>query len=243
MEPLHLIVDKVRSCYAPAMSGLPPFPPLPAASLASRRETVADALREAITSGRLQAGQKLTESGVADHLGTSRAPVREALRQLEQEGLVISYPYRGTEVLGVSQEEIENVLVPVRISLEKFAFRKAMPRLTDADYAHLQSLVRTMEEAAEAADAALLADEDIRFHEAVVTLSGQQHCLQIWRSIQPRVRAYFRRDASHYSDAAVVAEQHRELVHALRAGDEQALDRAVTAHINTHFKGAPDPSE
>ncbi|OSC68488.1 GntR family transcriptional regulator, partial [Streptomyces sp. 4F] len=141
------------------MSGLSALPALPSASLASRRETVAEVLREAITSGRLQAGQKLTESGVAEQLGTSRAPVREALRQLEQEGLVISYPYRGTEVLGVSQEEIENVLVPVRISLEKFAFRKAMPLLTDADYAHLQSLVRTMEAAADASDAALLADE------------------------------------------------------------------------------------
>ncbi|WP_217145582.1 GntR family transcriptional regulator, partial [Streptomyces sp. AC627_RSS907] len=154
------------------MSGLSALPALSSASLASRRETVADVLREAITVGQLPAGQKLTEAGVAAQLGTSRAPVREALRQLEQEGLVISYPYRGTEVLGVSQEEIENVLVPVRVSLEKFAFRKAMPRLTDADYAHLESLVRNMAAAAEAADAASLADEDIRFHEAVVTLSG-----------------------------------------------------------------------
>ncbi|MET8571739.1 GntR family transcriptional regulator [Streptomyces sp. NPDC004783] len=225
------------------MSGLPSLPALPSASLASRRETVADVLREAITSGQLQAGQKLTESGVAEQLGTSRAPVREALRQLEQEGLVISYPYRGTEVLGVSQEEIENVLVPVRVSLERFAFRKAMPRLTDADYAHLESLVRNMEAAAAASDAALLADEDIRFHEAVVTLSGQQHCLQIWRSIQPRVRAYFRRDANHYADATVVASQHQELVDALRGGDVQALDRAVAAHINTHFRAIEDSSE
>ncbi|WP_410534706.1 GntR family transcriptional regulator [Streptomyces sp. KL2] len=225
------------------MSGSPKLPALSAASLASRRETVADVLREAITSGWLQAGQKLTEAGVAGQLGTSRAPVREALRQLEQEGLVISYPYRGTEVLGVSQEEIENVLVPVRVSLERFAFRKAMPRLTEADYARLHLLVRDMEAAAEAADAALLADEDIRFHEAVVALSGQQHCLQIWRSIQPRVRAYFRRDASRYSDATVVAGQHQELIDALRAGDEEVLDRAVTAHINTHFGAPEEPSE
>ncbi|WEV24069.1 GntR family transcriptional regulator [Streptomyces sp. 71268] len=225
------------------MSGLSALPALSSASLASRRETVADVLREAITVGQLTAGQKLTEAGVAAQLGTSRAPVREALRQLEQEGLVISYPYRGTEVLGVSQEEIENVLVPVRVSLEKFAFRKAMPLLTDADYAHLDSLVRNMAAAADAADAATLADEDIRFHEAVVTLSGQQHCLQIWRSIQPRVRSYFRRDASRYADATVVAEQHRELVDALRAGDERALDRAVTAHITTHLGATKDPAE
>jgi DNA-binding GntR family transcriptional regulator len=215
------------------MTGLPA---LSRASRASRRETVADVLREAITSGNLQPGQKLTEAGVAEQLGTSRAPVREALRQLEQEGLVISYPYRGTEVLGVSQEEIEHVLVPVRVALEKYAFRKAMPRLQDADYERLGSVIASMEEAAAAGDTASLADEDIRFHEAVVELSEQQHCLQIWRSIQPRVRAYFRRDAGYYSEPSKVAVQHRELIDALRSGDPGRLDDAVVAHVGTHFK-------
>lgn len=214
------------------MTGLPA---LSRASLASRRETVADVLREAITSGNLQAGQKLTEAGVAEQLGTSRAPVREALRQLEQEGLVISYPYRGTEVLGVSQEEIEHVLVPVRVALEKYAFRKAMPRLEDADYARLDDLIADMEAAAAAGDTASLADGDIRFHEAVVELSEQQHCLQIWRSIQPRVRAYFRRDAGYYAEPSKVAVQHRELIDALRSGDPERLDDAIVAHIGTHF--------
>lgn len=214
---------------------------LPPTPFASRRETVADVLRDEITSGNLQAGQKLTEAGVAQQLGTSRAPVREALRQLEQEGLVISYPYRGTEVLGVSQEEIENVLVPVRISLEKFAFRKAMPRLTEGDYSDLESLVNSMEAAADRNDPGLLADADVRFHDAVVTLSGQQHCLQIWRTIQPRVRGYFRRDASYYTRPADVAGQHRELIIALRSGDEELLDRVVTAHIETHFTTTQEP--
>lgn len=234
------IVDKVLFCYPHLMSL--PFS-LPSMPFASRRETISDVLRDAITSGNLRAGQKLTEAGVAEQMGTSRAPVREALRQLEQEGLVISYPYRGTEVLGVSQEEIENVLVPIRISLEKFAFRKAMPRLSETDYADLESLVSNMEAAADRNDAALLADEDIRFHDAVVTLSGQQHCLQIWRTIQPRVRGYFRRDASYYTHPAEVAAQHRDLIAALRSGDDQLLDRAVTAHIRTHFTPDLEQSE
>ncbi len=216
-----------------------PFP-LPPPALASRRAGVADVLREAITTGHLPPGKRLTETSLAEQMGTSRAPVREALRQLEQEGLVVSYPYRGTEVLGVSQEEIDNVLVPVRVALERFAFRKAMPRLSEADYTHLNSLIAGMRTAAAAADAGLLADADIRFHEAVVTLSGQQHCLQIWRSIQPRVRAYFRRDARCYTDPTEVATQHVALVDALRGGDEQALDRAVTAHIHTHFSTAQE---
>lgn len=214
------------------MSALSSLPSVPAAS---RRERVAEILREAITTGDLEVGQKLTELELAAQLGTSRAPVREALRQLEQEGLVVSYPYRGTEVLGVSQEEIENVLVPIRVALERFAFDKAMSVVTDDDIAGLESIIDSMDAAASAGDLTRLADDDIRFHEAIVILSGQQHCLQIWRTIQPRVRAYFRRDANYYGDSHAVAEQHRELIRALRSGDRDHGLQAITEHIRTHF--------
>ncbi|MGR6742877.1 GntR family transcriptional regulator [Microbacterium sp. F1-18] len=218
-----------------------PTPSLPPIPTASRREQVAEVLREAITSGDLEPGHRLTELELASQLGTSRAPIREALRQLEQEGLVVSYPYRGTEVLGVSQEEIENVLVPVRLALERFAFAKAMEVCTDEDAAALAAIVASMDDAAGAGDLGRLADEDARFHEAIVVLSGQQHCLQIWRTIQPRVRAYFRRDASYYADPHAVGAQHRVLLDALIAGDQDAGRRAISEHIRTHF-GDPSAS-
>lgn len=217
------------------VSDLSSLPPVPAAS---RREHVAEILREAITTGDLTPGQRLTELELAAQLGTSRAPVREALRQLEQEGLVVSYPYKGTEVLGVSQEEIENVLVPIRVALERFAFDKAMSVVTDGDIARLSAIVTSMDDAASRGDFARLADDDIRFHEAVVILSGQQHCLQIWRTIQPRVRAYFRRDASYYGDSHAVAAQHQGLIDALRSGDHERGQLAITEHIRTHFSAA-----
>ncbi len=221
------------------MTALSSLPSVPAAS---RRERVAEILREAITTGDLEPGQKLTELELAAQLGTSRAPIREALRQLEQEGLVVSYPYRGTEVLGVSQEEIENVLVPIRIALERFAFDKAMSVVTDDDIAALTAIIDSMDEAASTGDLARLADDDIRFHEAIVVLSGQQHCLQIWRTIQPRVRAYFRRDANYYGDSHAVAEQHRDLIRALQSGDGEHGAQAITEHIRTHFSST-EPRE
>lgn len=220
------------------MTALSSLPPVPAAS---RRERVAEILREAITTGDLEPGQKLTELELAAQLGTSRAPVREALRQLEQEGLVVSYPYRGTEVLGVSQEEIENVLVPIRVALERFAFDKAMSVVTDDDIAGLNAIIDSMDQAASEGDLARLADDDIRFHEAIVVLSGQQHCLQIWRTIQPRVRAYFRRDADYYGDSHAVADQHRDLLRALKSGNSDHGLQAITAHIRTHFSSAVPP--
>lgn len=206
---------------------------LPTIPTKSRRERVADAIRNAIVDGSLEPGQRLTEIELCTQLGTSRAPVREALRQLELEGLVASYPYRGTEVLGVSQQEIEHVLVPVRLTLERFAFAAASKHI-DAEVAEkLNVLVEEMRSAAH--DPAQLADTDIQFHEMVMELAGQPHCLQIWRTIQPRVRAYFRRDATYYDDPKVVADQHSLLLAALTAGDPDALDNAVVEHIRTHF--------
>lgn len=209
--------------------------PLPRVPAESRRERVAQILREAITSGQFLPGHRLIELSLAAQLGTSRAPIREALRQLEQEGLVVSYPYRGSEVVGVSQEEIEQVLVPVRLTLERFAFSRALPLLTADDFAVLETLIKEMQQAADKGDADRLADGDIRFHEHVLVRSGQPHCLQMWRTIQPRVRAYFRRDAPAHDTPHSVAVQHRLLLSALRTGDETRVLAAVDEHIRTHL--------
>lgn len=206
---------------------------LPAVSPLSRRERVAGILRDAIISGELQPGQRLTEGELSAQLGTSRAPVREALRQLELEGLTVSHPYRGTEVLGVSQEEIDQVLVPVRVVLERFAFAKASAQIDAVAEAELAGIVAEMEASAD--DPARLADTDIRFHEFIIRLSQQPHCLQIWKSIQPRVRAYFYRDARYYDDPSDVAEQHRKLLAALKTGDEAEIVSGITEHIHIHF--------
>ncbi len=215
---------------------------LPRIPSESRRERVVQILREAITSGQLQPGHRLIELDLASQLGTSRAPIREALRQLEQEGLVASYPYRGSEVVGVSQEEIDEVLVPVRQTLERFAFRRALPLLTDDDFTGLARLIVDMRAAADAGDADRMADADLRFHELVITRSGQAHCLQMWRTIQPRVRAYFRRDAPAHETPHSVAEQHERLLSALRSGDQQQVLDAVDEHIHIHLTPKTEPA-
>jgi DNA-binding GntR family transcriptional regulator len=202
----------------------------------SRRHRVAQVLREAITSGRLKPGDKLVELDLAAQLGTSRSPVREALRQLENEGLVVSFPYRGTEVMAVSQDEIEHMLVPVRMTVERFAFTRALPLLEQRDLDELQRLVTRMRTAATNADEAQLAELDVRFHEYVIERSGHLHCLQVWRTIEPRVRAYFRRDAARWTTTDNVPHQHEVLLDALRSGDEQRVVTELERHINTHTR-------
>jgi DNA-binding GntR family transcriptional regulator len=208
---------------------------LPALAQTSLRARASDVLRAAIVDGRLRPGDRLKEVEIAERFGVSRAPVREALRQLEHEGLVASHPYGRTEVLGVSQDEIVEVLVPIRLTIESFAFRRAMPLLSDRDFETLGELVTRMREAGVDSDLDQLAADDVRFHELVIERSDQPHCLQIWRSIEPRVRAYFRRDAPAHPRPDELAEEHQELLDALKAGDEDRLIATLTQHIHHHY--------
>src|ERR687885_2825181 len=171
-----------------------PLDALPRISDDSRRHRVVAALRGEIVAGRLRPGDRLVESDLSDRMGVSRGPIREALRQLEHEGLVISSPYRGTEVLGVSQEEVEQVLIPIRLILERFAFPHALRRMDEEDFERLEGLIRDISEAAERGDLDRIVGTEVAFHEFVISKSGQPHCSQIWRAIIPPGRAYFYAD-------------------------------------------------
>jgi DNA-binding GntR family transcriptional regulator len=124
---------------------------------------VVESLRDAIVAGELEDGQRLIEDKIARELKTSRGPVREALRQLEHEGFVVSYPYRGAVVLGVSDEEVQQVLIPVRLTLEKYSIPKAVERMTDEDFAELGKEVWRLGEAARTNDLEQSVDADMRF--------------------------------------------------------------------------------
>ena len=156
-----------------------------------RGQQVVEILRSAIIMGSYEPGERLIEATLSTELGTSRGPVREALRQLENEGLVMSFPYRGAVVLGVSDEEVQEVLIPIRLTLERYSFVHALDRMTEEDFAELGKQVWLMEQAAPADDLARHVEADLRFHEIVISASGQTHTVQIWRTIWPRIRAYF----------------------------------------------------
>src|SRR5262245_7431911 len=110
-----------------------------------------DALRRAIVTGELQPGQRVNEAEVARQMRISRGPVREAIRRLEQAGLLVSYPRRGTVVVSLSAEDVEEVYT-LRADLEARAIRRAITRLLDADLAELERLLDVMETASFAGD-------------------------------------------------------------------------------------------
>ena len=215
----------------------PPAHTAVGAKAGPRGQQVIEILRTAIISGRFEPGDRLIESALSAELGTSRGPVREALRQLENEGLVMSFPYRGAVVLGVSDEEVHEVLIPIRLTLERYSWTRALEQLTDDDFAELGKQIWLMEQAGKADDLIKLVDADLGFHELVITASGQLHTVQIWRTIWPRIRAYFFRYERSRSFGETV-EEHRELLAALQTRDPAVVLAQLERHIDVP---SPDP--
>src|SRR5687767_4007119 len=198
---------------------------------APRGQQVVEILRTEIIAGRYEPGERLIEAALSTELGTSRGPVREALRQLENEGLVMSFPYRGAVVLGVSDDEVQEVLIPIRLTLERYSFLRALERMTDEDFAELGKQIWLMEQAAGENDLARIVEADLRFHELVIGASGQTHTVQIWRTIWPRIRAYFYRYERFRSFEETVQE-HRELLDALQTRDPAIVLPLLERHID-----------
>jgi DNA-binding GntR family transcriptional regulator len=203
-----------------------------------RGQQVVEILRSAIIMGTYEPGERLIEATLSTELGTSRGPVREALRQLENEGLVMSFPYRGAVVLGVSDDEVQEVLIPIRLTLERYSFLHALETMTDDDFAELGKQVWLMEQAANADDLARHVEADLRFHEIVIAASGQTHTVQIWRTIWPRIRAYFYR-YGRGQDLHRMVDEHRELLAALQSRDPDRMLGVLERHIAVPSPPAP----
>ncbi|HEX4746033.1 MAG TPA: GntR family transcriptional regulator [Gaiellaceae bacterium] len=194
-----------------------------------RRQQVLEILRSEIMTGRYEPGERLIEATISEELGTSRGPVREALRQLEHEGLVDSIPYRGAVVLDVSDEEVQEVLIPIRLTLESFSFGKALGHMGEADFAELAKQLWLMEEGAKKNDLQQVVEADLAFHEVVIAGSGR-HTMQVWRSIWPRIRSYFIR-YGRFRDLDSIVEEHTELLGALRSRDRKQMMAVLERHI------------
>lgn len=204
---------------------------LPQISADPRSHKLARLLREMIITGGLTPGDRIVERDISARTGISRGPVREALKQLEQEGLVTSLPYRGTEVADVSQEEVEEILVPLRLVLERFAFRHALMKMSEGDFKELDRVVVAMRKAVNEENLSGVVDTDVRFHELVFARANQPHCTQVWQTIVPRVRAYFYRDTPRHASLSHLPDEHAELLEAMRSRNMSIVQPVLDKHI------------
>lgn len=193
-------------------------------------EQVKDRLLQDILSGVYPPDSRIVETRVARALGTSQAPVREALRGLEALGLVEITPFRGARVRRPSGPELLEAYA-VRSELEALGARLGVPRMTDADLAELEALGEAMQEAAAAGDRHEVAVADARFHARLLTLSGNVTLERVWRSLEPYSRTYITLLAPG-SDAHWTADLHPSIVRALRTRDAEQVVLALRRHFD-----------
>jgi DNA-binding GntR family transcriptional regulator len=197
------------------------------------REQVKDVLLQRIVSGELQPGDRLVETRIAQELGTSQAPVREALRDLELLRLVESEPFRGSRVRVFDEEEMIDVY-PVRASLEELAARLATEKL-QGDVSALEVEFNAMRDAVKRGDTNALVRHDIAFHRRIVEAAGNSVLEQCWKSLGVESRITISLYGT-YMDPAQAAERHVKLIDAIRSGNASAAGREARKHVEVSAK-------
>jgi DNA-binding GntR family transcriptional regulator len=201
--------------------------PLPRSVLADH---VKDRILERILSGHYAPDSRIVETQVARELGTSQAPVREALRGLEALGVVEIVAYRGARVRRPSKREILEAYA-VRSTLEALAARLAVPRMSAADVRPLAAHLDEMHAAAGAGDDHTLAEADAQFHGRIVELAGNATLEKVWRSLEPHSRTFFTL-AVPGADPKWAADLHVPILAALERRDPEAVVMALSRHFD-----------
>jgi DNA-binding GntR family transcriptional regulator len=193
---------------------------------------VKERLLEAILDGRYPPGARIVETRVARELGTSQAPVREALRDLEALGVVETTAFRGARVRRPSAAELLEAF-EIRAELESLGARLAVSRLTDADLDELAGYVDQMQAAAVAGDTRAEATADASFHGRIVELAGNATLGRVWRTLEPFSRTYITIVAPG-ADRRRIADEHLPVLDALRRRDPELVGPV----LHTHFANA-----
>ena len=194
----------------------------------SLSELVKDRILTKILRGDLAPGSRIVETRVARELGTSQAPVREALRDLAGLGFVEMKPYRGSWVRKPTRDELIEA-IEVRADLEALAGRLAAIRRTDACVRDLTQLLADMKAAADRGDAHDHAAKNTQFHERVVDASGNRTLKRLWSVLEPFARTYITTSAPGI-DLHWLAARHEGILAAIRDSDPERAAEAMRAH-------------
>jgi DNA-binding GntR family transcriptional regulator len=193
------------------------------------RDRAEAALRDAILGGRLLPGTRLIEAQLADRLGVSRGTLRQALRELEHAGLVVSTPYRGTYVAEQSPHALQDAY-SLRGVLEGFAATQipavALPRLIDRQ----RSCLAQMQEALAEGRFSDVAAIDVEFHAPICVAAGNERLRQVWASLSMPLQARYANDVeSLYSPAEIIL-RHEALIALVQSGESNALETGIRLH-------------
>lgn len=196
-------------------------------------QRAATELRRAILEGEYEPGARLRQEELTARFGISSAPLREALRNLESEGLVVHLANRGAYVLGISAAELLGVVAPIRLALERFAIETALTKDRERYLQELSTRLEAVRDAALREDVHAVNDADIAFHQLAIDLCAEPHTTQLWRSVMPRLHAAFTRLAPRAVSLYETFEEHRRLAEVIATGDFTQIAAELHQHAVT----------
>lgn len=195
------------------------------------RDVVFNTLRQAILRGELKPGERLMELHLADQLGVSRTPIREAIRKLELEGLVNMIPRRGAEVARITEKNLKDVL-EVRRALDAFSCELACDRITPAETEMLRQACEEFEQATRSRDAAVIAKADVKLHNIIVLATGNDRLMEMINNLSEQVYRYrfeYIKDTSNYEK---LVEEHRIIYESILRKDKKTAAEMAKTHID-----------
>lgn len=197
----------------------------------------ADVLRDAIISGNIPLGTRLTELNSAEQLGVSRSTIRTAFHQLVQEGLIIQVPYTGWTVMTLSSQDAWE-LYTLRASLEALAARLVAQHIRDGKQsevvrAHINKAFLNLKNACDSGKKGKIAEEDMNLHKTIVLLSEHNRLIDQYSRIQHQILIYIRSSDALVLEPEKIIEQHEPLIEALLKGDAERASLAAVQHNET----------
>lgn len=195
------------------------------------REVIYETLREAIRSGVLEAGERLMEIQIAEELGVSRTPVREATRRLEAEGLVVMIPRRGTYVADMSLRDVSDVF-EIREALEALAVGLAAKRITEDEMEELERMMVEFDEVVTRGDVDRLVELDIRFHAKIYEASRNVRLVSILSNLREQMTSFRMTSMSVPGRMKKTMEEHRAIVEALGERDAKEAAKVIRFHLS-----------
>ena len=195
----------------------------------SRTDQVYNYLLEAIISNRIPAGTPIVETDIAVELNVSRTPIREALKELEAEGLVCRYPSIGTVVLAITPHDVEEIFA-LRILLETFALRLSWNKITKEELDSVEEIFINLDNNS---PKERYREGDTRLHALIVNKAGNKRLKKILDLLNSQIER-FRRVAAHsYSRPEYSRKEHLEIIQCLRKGDLQACEDSLKNHLTS----------
>lgn len=200
---------------------------------------VADQIRSAIKSGKLQPGERLIETDLANDMQISRHPIREAIRYLEKEGLVTTTPFKGAKVTTFSEQDLEEFYT-LRLALEELAIRTLVKNLDDDKIKKLELSLKEMKRLADKGELKKYVEADLAFHGRICELCGHQRLLQIWRTLEPQMGLFVMFANKPYTKETplLIYQEHLPVLKAIKAGDADIAVDQMKSVLDNGYKFA-----